>query len=217
MAEFELPDSLKIMIEDICDKQNSMGIKDALAHSKDINLVRLSEQCNVPRKYNDATFANTDCRLKDIALDFALHGKGVMIVCGNNGTGKTRLGSCCINERILREIAGGRYISCSYEVGPLIRSSRSFSAKKSEMDVYKEFYTTPFLVIDEAGKGDDVAVSKAFIRNVLLARYDYELPSFISMNGTKEEFMELVGNDVVSRLHETGKIYVLNEKDWRTQ
>lgn len=217
MPELELPDSLKIMIEDICNKQSIMGNEDAFKASQSVDLTFLSELCRVPVKYRTTTFEATPNRLTEVAKDFAINGKGVMVVCGGNGTGKTNLGCCCINERILNELPGGLFISCDYEVGPLVRSHRNFNSKKSEYDFMNEFYTAPFCFIDEACKGDDLVISKMFLQDVLKARYNNDLPTFIAMNGTKDEFLEFVEKDVANRLREIGRIYVLNEKDWRTQ
>lgn len=176
-----------------------------------------SLKSNVPMKFTSVTFENTESPLADRIKDFALNGKGVLIMQGGNGTGKTRLACCAINERILSQINGGRYISCFYEVCPLIRSSRSFRAEKNEVQVLNDFFTTPFLVLDEVGKGDDSVISKMFVSTVLAARYDNELPTLITTNLEKQEFIEFVGKDIESRLHEIATMWTLDGQDRRAR
>lgn len=210
-----LPESIQAKINEMCNAGNTSTDLPP-AHSSSSASIQ-SQICGVPHRYNNVSFADTQTCLNEVTKKFALEGNGVLIIIGDNGTGKTRLVSACINERIARELCGGRYISCSYEVCPLIRSSRSFSANKSEMETLREFYTTPFLVLDEVGKGDDIQTSKAFVQNVLAARYDNNLPTVIATNLDKDGIVDFVGKEISSRLKETARMYALNNKDWRSK
>ena len=174
-----------------------------------------AENAGVPKRFLDATFENTQNICTQKVKDFVEFGKGVLILMGTNGTGKTRLACAAINKRIRNRKNPGMYISCNYEVCPLIRSSRSFRAEKSEYDVLQEFYTTPFLVLDEIGKGDDSVISKMFVTCVLAARYDNNLPTLITTNLDKNGLAEFVGQDISSRFKETAMIGVLAGNDMR--
>lgn len=174
-----------------------------------------SKSAGIPERFLDAKFSNTSNRISDKVRSFAEVGKGVMVIFGDNGTGKTRTGCCAINHRIDIGLTGGEYISCNYQVCPMIRTSRSFKAEKNEMELLNYYYTIPFLVIDEAGKGDDSMISKAFLTSVLSARYANGLPTLIITNMTKTEFEAFVGKDITSRLSETGMYVVLNDTNFR--
>lgn len=174
-----------------------------------------SRNAGVPERFLDANFDNTQNRVTEKVKKFADFERGVLIINGTNGTGKTRTACAAINYRIANGKASGTYISCNYQVCPLIRSSRSFRAEKNELQTLTEFYTTPFLVLDEVGKGDDGVISKMFVTCVLSARYDNNLPTLITTNLTKDELSAFVGKDVTSRFFETANVVVLDGEDLR--
>lgn len=174
-----------------------------------------SKKAGVPERFLDATFENTHNRCADKVKQFSEFSRGVFILSGGNGTGKTRTACCAINHRIKNCMHSGIYISCSYQVCPTIRASRSFRAEKNEIETLTEFYTTPFLILDEVGKGDDAVISKMFITCVLAARYDNNLPTLITTNLTKQELLDFVGNDIGSRFKETATFAILDGNDFR--
>lgn len=206
----ELPENMLKVITELCEQGSVKTQENTAVDNSQQSLI-----CGVPHKFISARFENTENRLSDKVRDFAEKGTGVFIITGSNGTGKTRIACCAINHRIDNYLRGGRYISCFYEVCPLIRSSRSFSAKVNEIDTLEEFYTTPFLVLDEVGKGDDNPIAKTFVTNVLAARYDNDLPTLITTNLVKSEFIDFIGSDITSRLQETAMFYNLDDKNWR--
>lgn len=176
-------------------------------------------RCGIPERFINASFSNTESRfnelLKKFCLTGSIEGKSIVILAGNNGTGKSRLAGCCIRHRYDNGLKAGTYISCKYEVCPLIRSSRSFKAEKNELDTLNYFYKNPFLVLDETGKGDDNIIAKSFIEMVLSARYDNDLPTLITTNLTKDELIEFVGKDVSSRFKESALFYIVDGDDKR--
>lgn len=191
-------------------------INDSITEERDTFFDKnFSRNAGVPERFLDATFDNTENRCSEKIRSFTQLGRGVMILMGTNGTGKSRTACCAINWRIANGRSAGNYISCNYQVCPLIRSSRSFRADKNELQVLTEFYTTPFLVLDEVGKGDDSLISKMFVSCVLAARYDNNLPTLITTNLNKQELSEFVGKDIQSRFFETAQIAVLDGEDFR--
>lgn len=174
-----------------------------------------SRKAGVPERFLEATFENTQNRCTSRVKDFVQFSRGVLIIQGTNGTGKSRIACAAINYRIAHKLVSGKYISCNYQVCPLIRSSRSFRAERNEIDTLTEFYTTPFLVLDEVGKGDDEVISKMFVTCVLAARYDNNLPTLITTNLSKQELSEFVGKDITSRFSETAITAILDGEDLR--
>lgn len=194
---------------DVVDMDDDISTRDAVF---DRNFAR---QAGIPERFLDATFENTQNRISARVKDFTQFSRGVLIINGSNGTGKSRTACAAINYRIASGLTAGMYISCNYQVCPLIRSSRSFKADKNELLVLTEFYTTPFLILDEVGKGDDAVISKMFVSCVLAARYDNNLPTLITTNMAKDELAEFVGKDIQSRFFETATMLILDGNDLR--
>lgn len=190
---------------------------------KETNEETLQKECKVyakglPERYSKADIENVDDSVRSKLEDFSLKGSGVLVLTGSNGTGKTYAVCSMINNRCNNGLYSANcYLSCKYEVCPMVRASRSFSARESEYELLQKYYTLPFLVLDEVGKGDDRAIEKMFVSNVLSARYDNQKPTVIATNLLPKEISELLGLDIKSRLNETGSVLVLNDKDWRTK
>jgi DNA replication protein DnaC len=185
-----------------------------------VNNKTIALQAGVPKKYLDCTFDNTVNCISDEVKYFAKNGqtkngKKVVIIFGGNGTGKTRTASCAMNYRIQEELPSGLFISCKYQICPMIRASRNFKADRNEYQLLQDFYKAPFVVIDDAGKGDDLVISKMFLSCVLSAKYDYDLPVLVTTNLTKSEFSEFVGKDVNERLSEIACSLILNDRNYR--
>ncbi len=199
-----------------CPQLNESMVNEGLLNERDSFFDKnFARQAGVPERFLNATFENTENRCSERVKNFVQFGRGVLILNGTNGTGKSRTACAAINYRISTGLNSGKYISCNYHVCPLIRSSRSFKADRSEYDTLLEFYTTPFLVLDELGKGDDSVISKMFVSCVLAARYDNNLPTLITTNLTKQELREFVGKDIQSRFFETATIATLDGEDFR--
>lgn len=171
--------------------------------------------CNLPRKYYGVTFDVHPNEWTECLRDFSESKKGVLILQGGNGTGKTESVCAMFTNRIQKGLVAGLYLSNKYELCPLIRTSRSFSANINEYDLLKRYYTTPFLAIDEVGKGDNEVIEKMFVSNVLSARYDNELPTVLVTNWTTKELEDFLGDEIKSRFLETATICTLNERDFR--
>lgn len=193
-----------------------INTEDVVAQNFNTDVLKNSARnAGIPEKFINATFANTKNSAITALESFLRASKGVLIVNGRNGTGKTRTACSAMNWRIENGLNPGLFISCNYQVCPMIRSSRSFRSEKSEYEILEEYYTSPFVVLDEVGKGDDAVISKMFVTNVLSARYDNDLPTLITTNFTKQELIDFVGTDIHSRFIETASIVVLNEMDYR--
>lgn len=173
----------------------------------------------IPKKYWNISLDDCSNSITDLVRDFVLGktNKKVLVIEGPNGTGKTRTVSAAFTERLLSGLAAGKYISCKYTVCPMVRSSRSFSAKVNEIDLLNRFYNEPFLVLDEAGKGDDQCLEKVFDSNVISARYDNELPTVICTNETMGELCTYLGYDIEDRFRETALVLTLDGESWRTK
>lgn len=172
-------------------------------------------QTGMPSRYYEASFDTYNIPIVEPFRQFCLSGTGFFIVEGSNGTGKTYEACASINERIKNGLTGGFYFSCKYTVCPMVRSSRSFSAKENELELIKRIARMPYVVFDEVGKGDDQNIEKCFLSNIISARYDFVKPTVLISNMSMIELCEWLGQDINSRFHETATVVTLDGKDNR--
>lgn len=137
------------------------------------------------------------------------HGTTV-ILCGENGNGKTLLLSALIREM------GGRYLTATrllYE----IESTMSFSSKQTKIQYLDQLVREPMLVIDEVGKGERIELQKDLIAFIYNERYSRYLPTGFGSNLSKDDFINFVGRDVVDRLNETCAFLEFSSKSYRPE
>jgi DNA replication protein DnaC len=171
------------------------------------------EQTNIPIKFNDACLSDDNDRIikfcKEISDNITL------VLIGDFGRGKTYLACASMNHRRDNGLNAGKFISCKYEVCPMIRTCRNFKSDMQEYDVMKRYYTVPYLVIDEVGQGDDPAIEKVFVSNILSARYDNALRTVITTNMDMKNLCTFLGGAIMSRFFETADTVILNGEDRR--
>lgn len=105
----------------------------------------------------------------------------VFILMGTTGVGKTTLMAEAIHERAINGMNPGYYFSLR-DLPAMLRSSRNFNSKESEIELIERFGTISFLCLDEYGTSEDTTLERNFIRTVLAKRYDNMLPTFIATN-----------------------------------
>ena len=174
------------------------------------------EEAGIPLRYYNAVLGNTAEEEK--VRDFCL-GKGTdtLIIQGGNGTAKTRTFCASFTERSDSGMELGLYLSCKYMLCPMFRSARLSTGGISEYELYKKYYDTPYLVLDEPGKGDDPNLERAVVKNILSARYDLGNLTGIAMNWTMKEFCDWLGVEGTSRLRETATVLTMDGVDWRSE
>jgi DNA replication protein DnaC len=120
----------------------------------------------------------------------------ILILYGNNGTGKTHL-ACGVIRKY-----GGRYITSSlfcikYE------SATSYKAKQSREEILAGYTECKLLVIDECGKYTLNNDTERFLLSYIIStRYENGLPTIVITNGTKDAFISFLGKAVYDRLTE---------------
>lgn len=201
-------------LDDIRDLAQKATVANENFNKKRINDFDIN-QTGMPSRYYDASFEAYPIPIVDTFRNFCLHGTGVFVIEGSNGTGKTYEACASINERIKNGMTGGYYFSCKYTVCPMVRSSRSFSTKENEIELIKRITRMPYVIFDEVGKGDDGNIEKTFLTNVISARYDFVKPTVLISNMTMIELCEWLGQDINSRFHETATVVTLDGKDNR--
>jgi|WetSurMetagenome_2_1015567.scaffolds.fasta_scaffold01488_13 DNA replication protein DnaC len=160
-------------------------------------------QTNIPEKFINAKLGNSDIDKKIIEFCEEKSSYITMVFIGDFGRGKSYSACASMIHRINRSKQAGLYISCKYEVCPLIRTSRNFRSNTQEYDILKKYYTAPYLVLDEMGQGDDSQIEKVFDSNVLSARYDNGKNTIITTNMDMNELCDFLGGSLKSRFKET--------------
>ena len=120
----------------------------------------------------------------------------IMILCGNNGNGKSHL--VCSALRV----QGGTYTRAT-DICVTYDACGSFKSTMSREDYLKKLTTDRLLVIDEGGKFTlNPELEKFILSYVLSVRYDNNLPTVLVTNGKKKSFIEFLGKSVFDRLTE---------------
>lgn len=147
------------------------------------------------------------------------HGK--VLLLGNNGSGKTMLGSIAV------DMLGGKILSM-YEISTMIRQSYTVKATVTELEIVTELASIPMLVIDEMGRTKGSEAELNWLSFVLDKRHVRGLPFMLLSNdhlkkdckkgGCDKCFESRVDNDVLSRLRQDSKIIKLYDApDYRAR
>lgn len=148
---------------------------------------------NIPARFATTTFKNLNQSFIPQVKSFSLQpvSDKVLLLFGKVGLGKTSAMAAAIHERRLNGLDCGYYFSIRFLMAKL-RTSRSFSAKENEEQLYNFFSTVSFLCLDEIGTSPNVAEEREFLNTVISARFDNMLPTFIATNLTPFEFKCLI-------------------------
>lgn len=161
------------------------------------------EQSGVPKKFYphsiDTYSAHTDFQQSvkaQVAAYIADAKNKMLLLYGNNGTGKTHLG-CAIIRAL-----GGRYTT-SFNLCIEYEDGLNFHAKRTRSEIL-DFYTAQkVLVIDEIGRFSDAKTEKILIPALINMRYEDDLPTVIISNLSKKEIIEHFGKATYDRMTET--------------
>ncbi len=122
---------------------------------------------------------------------------GILILCGNPGTGKTHLG-CGIIRKL-----GGAYLSVQ-KLLYMIDSATSFRAKETKMDILDRLCkVSGVLVLDEVGRGVREDSMKELVGYLINERYSSLKKTVLISNLEKMELIQWLGLAVKDRLNET--------------
>ena len=157
----------------------------------------------VPNKFFSESFEtfiaenDNDNKIKNAIVEFSKNPSNkVLILYGNNGTGKTHLGSSIIRE------CGGIYIQSSM-LCVKYDSATSFKAKMSREEILDYYSKCKMLVIDECCKYFvNQELEKFLLSFIVSTRYANNVPTVLITNLKKESFIEFMGKAVYDRLTE---------------
>lgn len=162
------------------------------------------KESGVPSRFAEASFFNFECRTEnekvcfDKVIEFTSreNNDGVLLMTGAKGTGKTHLGTAAVRD------TQGRYVSME-DLIYKVESSLNFKSPQTEEEVFTDFSTVKFLVIDEVGRSLKREKEIEILSYILRKRYDNQLPTIVISNLEKKVLLKNLGEAVVDRLRET--------------
>lgn len=163
-----------------------------------------SNSSGVPPRFAECSFFNFECRTeteKSIyqkVCNFVSQegNEGVLLMTGVKETGKTHLGVAAVCD------TQGRYISME-DLIYKVESSLNFKSPQTEEEVFNDYSTVKFLVIDEVGRSLKREKEIEILSYILRKRYDNQIPTIVISNLEKKVLMKNLGEAVVDRLRET--------------
>ena len=185
--------------KDVSEKEIAVSLRESNLMS---NIPKRFYECRFGSELNDIETSVKSFALKDV------NDRAILLI-GATGTGKTTVSVCAMHERAIRGMNSGLYLSMRFFM-PMLRTSRSFSAKESEYDLLQKYTETPFLVIDEVGTATNIVEESEFLRTVIAGRYDNNLPIIFISNLSVSNFkMLLMGKRPEDFLTEEAKAQFL--------
>ena len=170
------------------EEKNDVSEKEIAVSLRESNLMS-----NIPKRFYECRFGSELNGIETSVKSFALkdvNDRAILLI-GATGTGKTTVSVCAMHERAIRGMNSGLYLSMRFFM-PMLRTSRSFSAKESEYDLLQKYTETPFLVIDEVGTATNIVEESEFLRTVIAGRYDNNLPIIFISNLSVSNFKLLL-------------------------
>ena len=167
--------------KDVSEKEIAVSLRESNLMS---NIPKRFYECRFGSELNDIETSVKSFALKDV------NDRAILLI-GATGTGKTTVSVCAMHERAIRGMNSGLYLSMRFFM-PMLRTSRSFSAKESEYDLLQKYTETPFLVIDEVGTATNIVEESEFLRTVIAGRYDNNLPIIFISNLSVSNFKLLL-------------------------
>lgn len=120
----------------------------------------------------------------------------ILLLCGNNGNGKSHL--LCGITRVL----GGEYITSS-QLCVEYEAATSYHSERTREQILKHYISVSMLVIDECGKYTvNEKLEQFLLVYIFCGRYENDLPSAAATNGDKKGFIEFLGKSVFDRFTE---------------
>lgn len=133
---------------------------------------------------------------------------GNLLLIGSVGTGKTHLGVA-----VARSHDRGEYTTLMR----MIRNIREAYQDKSYSEQYRidQWATKPLLVIDEVGVQHATNAEQLLIYEVINDRYIQDLPTVLISNETVDGMTEILGERVMDRLAENGRVVAFTWDSYR--
>jgi DNA replication protein DnaC len=210
-AELRRAEALGDLREEVCPKCDGAQYvaarvnEGALATAVPCECMPLEERARragIPQRFYAATIASAERRKgQEEAIDFARRwdGRRSVLLYGNNGTGKTRLGCGLLLSR-LESGATARYIDAADLMDNL--RARFGSDEESSQSYLFHVSNEPLLMLDDVGSEQRSDYTIERMATLINRRYNDEAPTVITTNLVHKEIAERYGRRLADRLYE---------------
>lgn len=205
----------------LCDEESDRKAEAKEAHRREITFTRAQVSAGIPARYRSSIIgqfpipAAGQQEVLDAAKHFAdtsgANSTG-FILMGKVGTGKSHL-ACALLSEFLKKGLTGKFMSAIQAVR-LIKECWARDADKTENQAIRSFTTPHLLVLDEVGVQKGSETEHLFLNEIVNERYNAMRPTILLTNLIMKEFMELIGERIVDRFREGGRVLVF---DWDSQ
>ena len=169
------------------------------------------ESSGVPEKFWNESFetfsteSEKDKTVYDAVKRFAEKpANRVLILCGENGNGKSHLASA------VTRVCGGEYILSSM-LCVKYDSATGYKADMTREQILLHYSKVKMLVIDECCKYFlDENLEKFLLMQIIIMRYENNLPTVLVSNANKEAFIKFLGRACFDRLTQVGTTLEFN-------
>lgn len=157
-----------------------------------------NKSADIPKRFWDASFSKYPSEISEKARSLCLkeNSDTIFIIYGMTGRGKTTTLCSAIHARAYEGIGGSYYFTIR-NLEMKLRKCRTYGTDEDEEMFMRHLSNYPFLCLDEVGTCQNRMEEVSFLRNLISARYDNCLPTWIATNLTPIEFkVYLSGMDI---------------------
>ena len=204
-----------------CDQEAAKEVENEESRRREIAFPREQTTAGIPLRYRGATLSPFPITapgqedVLDAAKDFSCtsgEDSTGFILMGKVGAGKTNLACAVLNE-FLRKGLTARFLSAVQAVR-FIKDSWRKDSDRTENQAIKSLLSPHLLIIDEIGVQFGSETEHLFLNEIVNERYNAKKPTILVTNLDMKGFTELLGDRVVDRFREGGRVLVF---DWGSQ
>ena len=182
----------------------------------------LIDAANIPVRYEKKGFKNYDedfCEKKghiETVKEFVTNGEGTgLILLGSNGTGKTHIAIAALKMWISHHLKSVLFTE-SVKIVRNIKSSWD-TKTKTEAEVIAKYTNPSLLIVDEIGVQFGSDTERLYLTEILNDRYNGMKPTIIIGNVDMSELKTIVGDRIIDRFREGGKVIVFAGESYRAR
>ena len=172
-------------------------------HEEALDRVNASNRnAEIPRRFWDASFSKYPSEISEKARELCLKDNTdtIFIMYGMTGRGKTTTLCSAIHARAYEGVGSSFYFTMR-NLEMILRRCRAYGAEEDEVTFMRHLSEYPFLCLDEVGTCYSQSEEINFLRNLISARYDNCLPTWIATNLTPLEFKVYISGGNISELN----------------
>lgn len=140
-------------------------------------------------------------------------GNGIAAILGPRGVGKTQMAGNVAHDLNFQYGKPCRYFRMSDFAAAARDQARGGGAREAAW--LNSFAVKPLLVLDELHECLGNNYEDVLLRGTIDRRYMKKRPTILISNHTPAEFAKAVGESVMSRIEECGKVFVCKWKSYR--